>query len=265
MTNEQQIAAVKKLRPIDDVLFEMLARNRKVIQEILRVILKQPELVVKNVITQSSKRNPFNRSVILDVLCTLNDLSLVNLEVQRADDDDHIRRVRYNAASITVHNANPGIKFRNIPNLKVVYITEFDYHKKGVPIYWVNKHLEKFGDIIDDGTQDIYVNAAVDDGSELAALMKCFLQTEVNDNRFPELSKEMKRLKNTEKGVGKMCKVIEELIAQEMKEKDAQIAKMKEAQDAQLSKKNAQLSKKNAQIKAKNQYIAELERRLGLI
>lgn len=185
--------------------------------------------------------------------------------MQRANDDDHTRRVRYNSASITVHNTSPGVNFKNIPNLKVIYITEFDYFENGLTLYTVDKRLANSYNIVDDGTQDIYVNTAVDDGSEVAALMKCFLQTDVNDSRFPELSKEMKKLKCTEKGVGSMGKVIDELIEQEMKEKNTQLSK-KNAQiskkNAQISKKNAQISKKNAQLKAKDQYIAELERRL---
>ena len=48
---------VKDLRPIDDVFFEVLAKNTAVCQEILRVILEDDALTVIQVITQSSERN----------------------------------------------------------------------------------------------------------------------------------------------------------------------------------------------------------------
>ena len=41
---------VKKLRPIDDVFFEVLADDPEVCQEILRTILEDDRLIVEDVI-----------------------------------------------------------------------------------------------------------------------------------------------------------------------------------------------------------------------
>ena len=35
---------------------------------------------------------------------------------------------------------------------------------------------------------EIYVNTAIDDGSEISELMQCFLQTDVNNKKFPKFS-----------------------------------------------------------------------------
>lgn len=40
--------------------------------------------------------------------------------------------------------------------------------------------------------------------------MRCFLQQTVTDKRFPELTKRFNYLKNDQKGVDSMCKIIEE-------------------------------------------------------
>lgn len=60
---------IKKLRPIDDVFFEVLADDLEVCQEILRTILE--------------------------------DDSRCNIEVQRANSDNHLKRARYNAGVLS--------------------------------------------------------------------------------------------------------------------------------------------------------------------
>ena len=69
MTLEEKKQKVAKLRPIDDVFFEVLADDIGVCEEILRTILGDPALIVEDVIVQSSKRNLYGRSVRLDALC----------------------------------------------------------------------------------------------------------------------------------------------------------------------------------------------------
>ena len=56
LTVEEKIEKVKELRPIDDVLFEVLAEDREVCEEMLRVILEDDKLIVHDVITQSDQR-----------------------------------------------------------------------------------------------------------------------------------------------------------------------------------------------------------------
>lgn len=73
LTLEEKLERVKDFRPIDDTFFETLAQNKEVCQEMLRVLLEDKNLVVNCVITQSSEKNLYGRSVILDALCTLGD------------------------------------------------------------------------------------------------------------------------------------------------------------------------------------------------
>ena len=155
LTFEEKKAKIKDLRPIDDVFFEVLASEKAVCQEILRTILEDPLLVVLDVIVQSSVRNLYGRSVRLDALCRLGDGSSVNIEVQRSDNDDHLKRVRFNAASITVKDSSPGDRYENIPDLYVVYISEFDFLGEGKTAYHVEKVIRETGTVVDDGVHEI--------------------------------------------------------------------------------------------------------------
>ena len=63
---------------------------------------------------------------------------------------------------------------------------------------------------VDNGFQEIYINASADDGTDIAELMKIFtVDNEYNDERFPVTSKIKRRFKETDEGVNKMCEIIE--------------------------------------------------------
>lgn len=206
---KQKKEHIQELRPIDDVFFEVLVRKESVCNELLQTILEDHKLVVLEVIPQNSIRNLQGRSVRLDCLCRLGDGRFCNVEVQRADDDDHLRRARYNAACITANVTNPGEKFRNVPDVIVVYISEHDFLKLGKPIYHVCNAIRETGDIIDDGLSEIFVNTEIDDGSDIAALMRCFQEKEPSNPRFPAIKQEVFEIKHTEGGISTMCEVME--------------------------------------------------------
>lgn len=63
----------------------------------------------------------------------------VNVEVQRSDDDNHQKRVRYNTACVTGNITEPGSKFENVPVVYVIYITRNDFFRKGKTIYHVDR------------------------------------------------------------------------------------------------------------------------------
>lgn len=202
---------IKNLRPIDDVFFEILAENKEVCEEILRTILKDDKLIVKEVITQKSLKNIYGRSVRLDALCILSNGIKCNIEIQRADNDDHQKRVRFNVASIDVKDSKTKEKFAAIKDVYAIYISEFDIFKKGKCIYHVDRILRETGTIVDNGIHEIYVNTAINDNSDISELMQCFLQTDVNNPKFPKLSQYVTENKS-ERGISAMESVLETLL-----------------------------------------------------
>lgn len=69
--------------------------------------------------------------------------------------------------------------------------------------------IRETGIVVDDGLKEVFVNTAVNDGSTISELMSCFLAKEVDNPKFPMLSNEVKRLKNTEGGLDSMCDLME--------------------------------------------------------
>ena len=225
LSYEEKRKKVQDFRPIDDTFFEVFANNCDVCQEILRVILEDEELEVIKVDVQENFKNLIGRSIRLDALCILKDGTRCNIEVQRADNDDHLRRARYHASCITASLTDPGDDFRDIPTVYVIYISEFDFLKKNRTIYHIDKVIRETGTVIDDGLHEIFVNTNIDDGSDIAELMSCFMQKEVDNPKFPCFSSRVQYLKNDEGGIGVMCEVMEKYAIEYAKEYAEKYAK----------------------------------------
>lgn len=63
----------------------------------------------------------------------------------------------------------------------------------------------------------VYVNTEVADDSLISDLMQCFLKTDFEDDKFPNISRRMKELKHGEEDE-KMCKSVEEYAERKVKE-----------------------------------------------
>ena len=208
MTLEEKIEQVKNFRPIDDTFFEVLADDIGVCQEMLRIILEDEKLIVKDVIVQSSERNLYGRSVRLDALCILGNGKKCNVEVQRSNKDHHLKRVRFNASVITVRDSQTDDKFEETIDLIVVYISEFDIFKCGRVIYHVDSVIRETQEKVDDGLERVFVNTTVKDGTTISEYMDCFLQKEIDNAKFPKLTNRVHYLKHEEGGVNAVCEIM---------------------------------------------------------
>ena len=217
MNQKEKIEKIKEFRLIDDVFFEVFASDIPACQEILRTILEDEKLIVNDVIVQSSERNIYGRSVRLDALCTLGDAlyAIQRFNAQRSDSDNHLKRARFNAASITVKESEPGMNFENVKDVYIVYISEKDFSKAGLTTYHIDKIIRENGITVEDGLHEIFVNAAVDDGSNIAELMQCFEQKDLNNLKFKAVTRRFKELKETEGGLNAMCKIMEDIVKEE--------------------------------------------------
>ena len=211
---------IEELRPIDDVMFEAIAKEEGVCEEILRVILGDNKLKVKRVTPQNSIKNLYGRSVRLDALCELSTGKIANVEVQRSDNDDHLMRARYNTSCVTANILEPGSKFEKVPIVYFVYISEFDVFKKGKIIYHIDNVIRETQTVVDDKCYRIFVNTKIKNETELSQLMKCFAEKDFEDPKFPKLSKAFHKFKHTEGGVEHMCTVMEEYTNDALKENE---------------------------------------------
>lgn len=117
------------LNIIDDTLFQKMAEDIGFCEELLSTILEQ-NVTVENIIPQNSIKNLQGRSVVLDTLCILENGKRCNVEVQKANDDNHEKWVRYNTSCVTANITDPGTKFEKVPDVIGIFISKFDMFKK---------------------------------------------------------------------------------------------------------------------------------------
>lgn len=218
-------AYIERLRPIDDVMFEILAKDPEVCKEILKVILEDPKLKVLSVTPQDSIKNLYGRSVRLDALCELSTGETVNVEVQRSDNDNHLMRTRYNLSCITANIMEPGAKFEKVPTVCFVYISEFDVFGENKTTYHVDSVIRETGTVVDDKCYRIFVNTKVKDETEISKLMEHFMQNNFSDPDFPKLSEAFYHYKHTDGGVNTMCTILDEYAEDRLREKEIKSAK----------------------------------------
>lgn len=232
LQNVQEI--VQQLNIIDDTLFQKMAEDPEFCEEMISTILQQ-KVIVKKVTPQNSVKNLQGRSVVLDALCELENGEDCNVEVQKEDDDDHQRRVRYNTSCITANVTEPGSKFREIPNVIGIYISKFDMFKAGKTVYHIDRVVRETSEVQDNGLQEIYVNTKIDDGTDIAELMRIFTEQDAYDfEKFPKVSKRKKQFKESEGGKKQVCDLVENY-ARQCAEKAAKEAEEKAAKEAENS------------------------------
>lgn len=228
---EKVQAIVQQLNIIDDTLFQKMAEDIGFCEEVISTVIGQ-KVIVKKVTPQNSVKNLQGRSVVLDALCDLESGEECNVEVQKADDDDHQKRVRYNTSCITTNITEPGSKFKNVPNVIGIYISKFDMFKSGKTVYHVDRVVRETGEVVDNGLQEIYANAKIDDGTDVAELMHIFTDKDAYDfKKLPKVSARKKQFKESEGGKEEVCDLVENY-AKECAEEAAQKAAQKAAQEA---------------------------------
>ena len=216
---------IEELNIMDDSLFQKMAEDKEFCEEMISTILTQKIKVIR-VTSQNSVKNLQGRSVILDALCILEDGRTCNVEVQKANDDNHEKRVRYNTSCITANIMDPGTKFENVPEVIGIFISKFDMFKAGKSIYHIDRTVRETGNISDNGLQEIYVNTKVDDGTDIGKLMCIFKENDTYDfERFPKTSTRKKHFLKEEGGREELSDILKWYAGEMIKEESIEIAR----------------------------------------
>jgi predicted transposase/invertase (TIGR01784 family) len=226
-TEKEKLELVKKLRPIDDVFFEVMMEDADTCEEILQVILENPRLKLKKetVVGQKSIRIVGKRSLRVDAYAEGHRDRIYNLEVQKSNNDNHVKRVRYHASALTVKCSQTGDKFGQVREIYIIYISDFDVLKNGRTVSHARMTCEETGKGLEDGLHEIYVTTRGKEDSKPARLMQEFLNPDMNNPEFPKTSKRVQELKNSEEEVEKMCELVEEYAAKRVEEAEERAAK----------------------------------------
>lgn len=211
---------VNKMNLVDDLLFEELIGDGDACEELLQVVLENSKLRIDKSTLVPQKKVSFlvNRSVILDAYVEGCEDKVFNIEMQTANNLNHLKRARYNAACLTVKRSEPGDLFEHVQEVYIVYISKFDMFKSGMAVYHVEPCIRETGEFLDNGLHQVFVNTCCDDGSRIARLMRHFEEADFSDNEFPKISERMHYLKHNKEEVAKMMGKVQEYAEEYAKE-----------------------------------------------
>ena len=214
--NPAVLERVKNLRLIDDELMTIVfSGDKKATEFLIRILLNRNDLTVTKSMTQIEKHNLFGRSVKLDVVAEDIFKTEYNIEIQRADEGADPRRIRYHQAMLDSHTLQKGNKFKDLPNLYIIFILEHDMFEKGEAVYRIRKTLDikdESGNNLpfDDGCNIMYVNGDYRGDNALGRLMHDFSTPDADKMYFNELASKVRFHKQDEQGVEMASKIVEE-------------------------------------------------------
>ena len=185
---------------------------------ILKVIMDQDNLKLKDQILQADYKNLQGRSSILDCIALDNSGRKYNIEFQNADSGASLKRARYHGSLVDANTLKPGQDPVDLPDTYIIFITANDTLGFNLPICHINRTFEEAGQSCPDQLHIIYVNSSFQDDTALGRLMHD-LHCPNSQNMYSKiLARRVKELKETQEGVDIMCDKLNELIAEERNE-----------------------------------------------
>ena len=109
-------------------------------------------------------------------------------------------------------------------NTCIRFITENDGIGKGHPVYPVERCFIGTGEKFGDGSHILYVNGAYRDETPIGKLMHDFSCTDPSDMYYDILAERARFFKESKEGIAVMCKTMEDMRNQTLKEGMTEVA-----------------------------------------
>ena len=221
--HKEDLERLHNLRLLDDDFMTKVFEDTKCAEFLLRIILKRDDLKVTKSTSQYGIKNLQGRSVRLDILAVDQKDHAYNIEIQRSDHGAGAKRARYNSSLIDANVTEPGEQYEALSENYVIFITENDVLRKGLPIYHIERMITETGEPFGDEEHIIYVNSQIRDDTSLGKLMHdaCI---EAGDMYYQVLADRVRYFKEDEKGAAVMCKAMEDMRNETARENTLQIA-----------------------------------------
>lgn len=204
-------SAVHQINLSDFALFLSVMKNKKAYEDVLSIILDEPELRLKEVKVEQVILNKSGKRAIrldawsLDVRDRQFDMEMQN----NTSKDDVRRRSRFYQSMIDTPILKSGKKtrYKNLPSTAIIFITQDDIFGKDLAMYTFSERCEEITDLfLEDGTRKIFLNMTSKNGRpELISLLQYMKYTTlensditVKDARILDLDRFVQEVKQSE-------------------------------------------------------------------
>lgn len=234
---------------LDDAFMTKVFENNIPCTElVLRIILEDDKIKVKQVRTQSKLKNLQGHDLILDILAEKEDGTQFNIEIQNESSGATAKRARYHMSVLDANSLPSGAGYKSLPDSYVIFITRHDVLKGKMPLYHVERTIRENGRLFGDGSQIIYVNNQIQGDTPLGLLMRDFACKEPEKMHYKELAERVEFLKRTKEGHDTMGDAMERLVkkyekkAVEERSREIAMRMLEDGMEVALVARYAQLS-----------------------
>ena len=107
----QRVKELKELNLTSDLLSSVVFEDTAAIQDVLRILTGICDLKILRVEPQRSLRNLYGRSSILDIWAEDSRGNQYNMEIQIAENEDHLKRSRFIQSRIDSRSLGSGMGY----------------------------------------------------------------------------------------------------------------------------------------------------------
>lgn len=200
-----------RLNLSDFALFLSVMKVRQAYEDVLSIILEEPNLTLREVkVEQVILNKSGKRAIRLDAWALDENNRQFDVEMQNDSDADDIRRrARFYQGLIDtpVLKSGKNIRYRYLPSTVIIFITQEDIFGKNRAKYTFSEQCEELPGLpLEDGTKKIFLNMASKNGRpELISLLQYMKNTTldnpdiiVKDERILDLDKIVEEVKQSE-------------------------------------------------------------------
>lgn len=215
----EDLERIRNFRIMDnDFMNIVFDGHKEIAEEVLRIILEKEDLSVTSLEVQKLYENYDYHESTMDIVATDKSNRNYNIEIQRSDKGASKQRARFHHALIDAKSLERGQDYGDLPDNYVIFITENDVLKKGLPIYHIERiiYLEnktmQDDSLFKDGSHIIYLNGERKDGkSPIELLIHDFYCSDPKDIYNQTLKERVHNLKTNQEEVNKMCRSLEQM------------------------------------------------------
>lgn len=202
----------------DEFMTKCLEDYPEGVELMLRIIMDDKTIVVKEAQVQAVIKNLQGRSIRMDVKTYDVSDKRYDVEMQKADSGAKPKRARYNSSLMDANAILPGDDTELLPETYVIFITENDVLEGNLPIYHIDRTIKENGKLFDDGAHIIYVNGEIKDDTPLGRLMYDLSCSDPDDMNYKELADRARYFKRDKEGQKIMSRIMEEIVNEEKNE-----------------------------------------------
>ena len=199
---EALLEKVKTMNLFHNTFISIVFKNEAACLHLIRVLMNKPSLKIIQFRTQDTIPQLISHGAQLDVVAEDADGKIYEIEIQRLQESAPAKRMRFYASVIDSELLRKGVDYNQLPEVYLFYLTQEDIWQQGQTIYEVKQTLSSpSGNIsYDNGLHTIFINAAINDSSNIARLMQYFKTAHAGDTSQGALSDYVNLLKSPEGG-----------------------------------------------------------------